>query len=383
MCNMSSPLLIAAALASGFAVGFIPALVDSIRTALHHQFKGSESRVDRALALFYVTWLPAMPLSGWLLDHWRNKEVLFLGLLGCVLGIAWLGLSHSLRSLVSSVLLLGVGYSWVATAGIRLMADALRFTENSSHIGALNVGFVCVILGAVAAPWLVGRFVSRWGYRQGLLYLSLTVIVAAVLVFAVRESEFPEPAASMPWRDLVGSVKLWLLGLTILLYFALENCSEVWPEPYLTELGYRGRGLAGAMLIFWGAFTLTRAVMGWLPASDFDIWLLLALVLASSFTMGNLVGANEYSSGSLGFWLTGACHGPLLPGFLALVMDLFPELPATALGMMLALSGLDTLIVRPLMNALAQRSSARTLMRVPAIVGLVLAAPLLVLALIR
>ncbi len=99
--------------------------------------------------------------------------------------------------------------------------------------------------------------------------------------------------------------------------------------------------------------------------------------------MGNLAGANEYSSGSLGFWITGACYGPLLPGFLALVMELLPELPATALGIMLAFSGLDTLIVRPMMTALAARSRARTVMRVPLLLGLLLAAPLLVLALIR
>jgi fucose permease len=380
---MSSPLLIAGALTSGFAIGFIPALVDRVRTSLYQQFKGSESRVDRCVALFYVCWLPAMPLSGWLLDHWRNKEVLFLGLLACVLGIAWLGLSQSLRSVVSSVVLLGVGYAWVATGGIRLMAHALQFSEHASHVGALNAGFVFVILGAVIAPWLVGAAERRGGYRQGLLYLSLLVVAAALLIFLVPFDDFPSLAPSMPWRTLAGDARLWLLGAVILLYFALENCLEFWPDAYLKEIGYQGRGRAWAIVIFWGAFTLTRALTGWLPLGTFDVWLLLALVLASSFTMGNLVGANEYSSGSLGFWLIGGCYGPLLPGFLALVMDTFSDLPATALGIMLALSGVDTLIVRPAMTALARRHSAQTIMRVPLVVGLIMAAPLLVLALVR
>ena len=80
--------------------------------------------------------------------------------------------------------------------------------------------------------------------------------------------------------------------------------------------------------------------------------------------------------------MTGAFYGPLLPGFLALVLDLFPTLPATALGMMLALSGLDTLIVRPAMTTLARRQPARVVMCVPMILALVIAALLLVLALI-
>src|SRR5207253_3262892 len=109
-------------------------------------------------------------------------------------------------------------------------------------------------------------------------------------------------------------------------------------------------------------------------------WVLLGLVLVSAFTMGNLVGATEHSRGSFGFWLVGACYGPLLPGFLALVLDIFKDTPATALGFMLALSGLDTLIVRPLMTSLARRRPGRTVMRVPMVLALLMAAPLLVLA---
>jgi len=40
-------------------------------------------------------------------------------------------------------------------------------------------------------------------------------------------------------------------------------------------------------------------------------------------------------------------------------------------------------VVRPAMTALARRSPARTVMRVPVVLALVMAAPLLVLALIR
>lgn len=380
---MSSPIAIAGALVSGFAIGFVPALADSARAPLHRQFKGAEGRVDRVLDLFYLAWLPAMPLSGLLLDHWRSKEILFFGLLACVLGVAWLGLSRTLRSLAASAVLLGVGYSWLAVAGVRLMANALKLTDEASNIGALNLGFVFVILGAVIAPWVTARAEGRWGLRQGLLYLSLALVAAAVLVFVVPAGEFPQLAQSMAWRDVANDVKLWLLGAIILVYFAIENCLEVWPEPYLKEIGYRGRGMTIAMLLFWAAFTAARAAIGWLPESSADVWLLLGLVLASSCIMGNLVGANEYSSGSVGFWATGACYGPLLPGFLALVIDLFPNLPGTALGMMLALSGLDTLIVRPVMTRLARRNRVRTVMRVPALLGLLIAAPLLVLALLR
>jgi MFS family permease len=381
MCAMSSPVVIAAALVSGFAIGFLPVLVDALRATLHRQLKGSESAVDRVLPLFYFAWLPCMPLAGWLIDHWRHKDVLFLGMLACVLGVAWLGLTQRVRALAAAVLVLGAGYSAVATAGIRLMPEVLAMRPQASKVAGLNVGFVIVILGAVIAPWVVKRIVPRWGLRQGMLYLSIGFVAAAALVFLAPGTEFHQPAET-PAHDTGTDVRLLLLGAVILLYFALENCLDVWQEPYVKEIGYEGRGLGWAMLIFWAAFTAMRAVTGWLPDTGFDAWILLTLVVASSIIMGNLIGANEYSSGSLGFWLTGACYGPLLPGFLALVLEI-PDVSSTALGVMLALSGLDTLLVRPAMTALARRRPARTVMRVPTIIGLLMAAPLLVLALIR
>ncbi len=261
---MSNPMLIAGALTSGFAIGFIPVLVDALRKPLHEQFKGAETRADRCLALFYLAWLPAMPLSGWLLDHWRNKEVLFFGLLGCMLGIAWLGLTQSLRALAANVLVLGVGYAWLAVAGIRLMPDALGFTTTPSRFAALNIGFVFVSFGAMVAPNVVAWSVRRWGRRQGLLYLSLALVPAATLVVLAPHAD-PLPAAeTMPWGALLSKVEVWLLGIVILLYFAIENSLDVWPEPYLREIGREGRGLTAAMFIFWGAFTLARS--RWLAA---------------------------------------------------------------------------------------------------------------------
>jgi MFS family permease len=375
-------LLIASAATSGFAIGLVPTLVDTVRAPLCRQMQAPEQRVGRILSLFYLCWLPAMPVAGWLVDHGRDKEILFFGLLGCVLGIAWLGMAQTLWSLFTSVLVLGVGYAMLATAGIRLMPAALGFTPQISTVAALNVGFVFVVFGAVAGPWLVAHAERRWGYRQGLLYLSLGLVVAAGLVFLVPAGDFRKVERIASVGYLLRDIRLGLMAGVVLLYFALENCLEVWPAPFLRELRYEGRGLTIALLVFWGAFTLLRIAMGWLPDNSWVPWILLGLLLISGFTMGNLSAANERTSGSIGFWLVAVCYGPLLPGFLALVMNFYPELPATALGVMLALGGLDTLVVRPWVTSLARRRPARNVMRVPMILALLMAAPLLVLALL-
>jgi hypothetical protein len=55
-------------------------------------------------------------------------------------------------------------------------------------------------------------------------------------------------------------------------------------------------------------------------------------------------------------------------------------LPFSVLGALLALSGLDTLLARPLMSLFGKEIPARTVMRAPAVLALGLAAVLLFLA---
>jgi hypothetical protein len=265
------------------------------------------------------------------------------------------------------------------------MPTALGLGAQPSTMAALNLGFVFVIIGAVAGPWLVGAMLRRWGQRQALLYLSLVFVAVATLVALVsrEQIQLPEAGPSLRWSNLLGDVRLWLFGAVILAYFAIENSLEVWPEPYLKDLQFDGRRLAAALLTFWTLFMLARLACGWLPhsARHYEFWVLLGTLVVLACTLGNLVGADGYSSGVFGVWLTGVCFGPLLPGLLALVIDLFPEMPASTLGFMLALSGVDTLVARPAMIGLARRCPARTVMRVPTVLALVMAGVLLFLTL--
>ncbi len=138
------------------------------------------------------------------------------------------------------------------------------------------------------------------------------------------------------------------------------------------------------MLVFWLAFIGTRAVAAWWlyehPTHTFG--LTLALLIASAIVIGNLTSRYQIGGGSLGFWLVGACYGPLLPGFLAIALDQGAGKPlsTTVLGALLALSGLDTLIVRPMMIGFGRERTARSVMGVPTVLAIILAAPLLLLA---
>jgi hypothetical protein len=165
-------------------------------------------------------------------------------------------------------------------------------------------------------------------------------------------------------------------------YFAMENCLDFWPEAYLRELGHDGRSLQISLYVFWLAFLATRGAAAWwlFEHPNHAIALTLILVFLSAVLLGNLVSGDQIGIGSFGCWLAAACYGPLLPSFLGIAFLVLPKLPASGLGLLLALSGLDTLIVRPLMQYFTANRPARVTMRVPAVLAVMLAIPLVALA---
>ena len=66
--------------------------------------------------------------------------------------------------------------------------------------------------------------------------------------------EAPNEVAS--WSEVFLYPQMGLIVLVILLYFALENCLEFWPDSYLKELGHQGASLQASLLIFWLAFLI-------------------------------------------------------------------------------------------------------------------------------
>ena len=383
---MRFSLLVVTALVCGLYIGLVPTLVDGLRKSLQSRLNLPPGRVEWFVRLFYLAWLPTMPLVGWGLDSW-TKDILFYSLIALVLGMAWLALVRSFQSLLLNAVFLGVAYSGITTATVRLMTVVFFPPyDDSLTIASLNLGFVAVGLGALLGPWIVNRVERRWGYRQGLLYLSIVGIVPAALTMLCDPALFPKPAAvAASWEAVLSRPQMGVIAGVILLYFALENCLDFWPEPYLKELGYPERDQKAGLFLFWLSFIAMRGVAAWWlyqhPGQGFAVLFILAVL--SALVIGNLAGGYDIGSGTFGFLLAGACYGPMLPGFLGMALDLMPDMPMSALGALLALSGLDTLLVRPIMHVFAKNRPTRHVMRVPAILALILAAPLLLLVFLR
>ncbi len=311
-------------------------------------------------------------------------SVLFTGCLGLGVAIAWLSLAQNFTALCWGVFGLGFTGACVTTATVTLMPTALTLFPRWSAGAALSLGFVFVGLATLLTPWALPGLIRRVGLRQVGLYLGLLCLVPAALMALVR-AELPPPVVPPPLEGALFDLRFWIVLLAAFLTFLLENFLAIWPKPYLLELGYSGRSAVRLLVGFWCAFLVCRFGLSWMIRSGNEAWLLCVLLAVSSMVLGNLAGAYAPSSGTFGFWLVGACYGPMLPVLLAILVVLEGPrgVPGQTVGAVYGLGALSSLVVQPLLIFLAKGRPARESMRIPMFLGLVMAAVMLVLALIR
>ncbi|MBI3410763.1 MAG: hypothetical protein HY040_20700 [Planctomycetes bacterium] len=377
-------MLLATSISCALAIGLLHSFVESVRPALEERHGLDEKHGRRLTRLYTLLSAPLLLLAGWLCDLPALASVLFFGSLALGVGVAFLTQSRTM--LPWAIFTIAAGGAGVTTAGLVLMATAIFPNQTNNAAGALTLGFAFIGVGALLTPYVVPPLIRYLGFRQTLVFLALLCIVPAGLsIFCQHQIEFTKEP--LLFEGVLHDPRLWLLAIPTLLYFPLDRSLDVWTQPYLAELGYRGRAIVRLLIGFWLAFLLMRVAFAWIVTPGYEVWALLTLLVVSSMVLGNLSGAFARSSGYVGFWLVGACYGPLLPGFLGTLIDFDSShnfrIPTVVLGGLFSLGCLSDLILEPGLVAFAKRRSARAAMRIPMILALVMAAPILILALIR
>lgn len=316
-----------------------------------------------------------LPVAGWLADVWGVKDVALIGLIVVALGMFLLSLSNDVRTASTNLIGLSIGTSFLAVGSIAWMPALLG--EPNRAVGALNLGFVAVGLGWLAAPTLVERAMPIVDWKRVLRIGSAIAAVALALLSGAEESNIAGTT------DVIfGDLRFWLLGLAVLLYLPVEGSLETWSRPFLRDLG-DSRTVHSRVFIFWCAYLGARLASFALVGVGFEPWFLLVCAGVSAVTLGNLVGAYASSSGKVGYWIVGFCYGPLLPGLLGLYAQMFPNHFGMVLGILLAGGVLYQATLGRLIGVYARGSTPREAMRVPMVLTLMLTAPLLFVMLMK
>lgn len=145
---------------------------------IQHEFHATDQQMGALGTAFFVFYMIAAPLTGWLGDRYRRKPLIIVGATLwslATLAAIWI---HSYTTLYLRQALVGVGE---ATFGIFAPAVLSDFYPEQDRNRVLSVFYVAIPVGAALGYLAGGQIGSVWGWRTPFLVCALPGFLAAAL----------------------------------------------------------------------------------------------------------------------------------------------------------------------------------------------------------
>lgn len=291
----------------------------------------SQDQITWVLTSYIVAAGIATPLSGWLTDRFGMKRVFLVSIAGFTIASVLCGIAGSLAEIVVARLLQGLfGAALVPLS----QAVLLDINPPEKHGSAMAVWGVGVMIGPILGPALGGWLTESWSWRW---CFFINVPVGAMALYGIGRYIHAKPPARRVAFDLFGFVTLSIAigSLQLLLDRGQENdwfaARESWVELVVLAISF--------------TYFVVHTVS--LPAgkSFFDYRLLKNSNYVSGLVFIFLIGVVLFS--------TRALIPTMLQGLLGY--------PASLAGLLLAPSGLGTMLAMLVVGRLVGKLDLRLL----------------------
>jgi predicted MFS family arabinose efflux permease len=160
-------------------------ILPGVQELVKKEFRVSDAALGSLVFWFFVTYMCAAPLTGWLGDRLPRKPLI----VGCALLISAINVLtatvHSFDSLLLRHAILGIGEASFGIYAPALLAD---FYPEEDRNRILTIFYTAIPVGA-ALGYLIGEIVgSHYGWRMP-FYVSAApgLLIAALIFFLMRE----------------------------------------------------------------------------------------------------------------------------------------------------------------------------------------------------
>jgi MFS transporter, DHA2 family, multidrug resistance protein len=291
----------------------------------------SQDQITWVLTSYIVAAGIATPLSGWLTDRFGMKRVFLVSIAGFTVASVLCGIAGSLTEIVLARLLQGLfGAALVPLS----QAVLLDINPPEKHGSAMAVWGVGVMIGPIIGPALGGWLTESWSWRW---CFFINVPVGAMALYGIGRYIKAKPPARRVRFDMFGFITLSIAigALQLLLDRGQENdwfaSWETWAEAIVLTIS----------LTYFVVHTVS------VPAgqSFFDYRLLKNSNYVSGLVFIFLIGVVLFS--------TRALIPTMLQGLLGY--------PASLAGLLLAPSGLGTMLAMVVVGRLVGKADLRLL----------------------
>ena len=280
-------------------------------------------------------------LGGMVLDRWKHKTALIIGL-ALLSGGLWRLLlgpaSHAALLAVSGLLAAGAGISMLAASAVVIQTTVLN------HASALAVVNVVLPVGMLCNPVLSPSTISY--AAATLATLSLAAAIAT-----------PMPPAGDRGMDTAAVPRLIPLMAVFALFGLYEGAIWNWLVPFFGAIRILDRPDAWQVLSYGVPLGLIvgRIGVARLLGNVKAITVLRINAAAMAFAAGLLLLARSPSASWVAAFCLGVAMSPVLPATLALSNRILPRFPGTGMGVVVASGAAGLAASIPVVELLSAR----------------------------
>jgi MFS family permease len=245
-------------------------VLPGVQPLVQREFHATDERMGALTYAFFITYMLAAPLTGWLGDRIPRKPLVVAGALLWSIATLLSATVHTYGQLYFRHAVVGIGEATFSVFAPAMISD--MYPEQARN-KVLSVFYLSIPVGAALGYLIAGQLGSAYGWRMPFLVSAAPgVVIALLILFLVQEPRrgAADKLQATPVRataaGLLRNPGYWCatLGMAMLV-FTMGGIS-VWLPTFLTRLeGYsllQANQVLGAITVVDGI--LGTAVGGWL-----------------------------------------------------------------------------------------------------------------------
>ena len=237
-------------------------ILPGVQEIVKREFHVNDERIGALTTWFFITYIVAAPLTGWLGDHFPRKPLIVIG------AILWSGTNlftamvHSFDALLVRHAALGIGEASFGIYGPALLSDYYGPEQRNR---ALTIFNIAIPVGAALGYSLGSAVAQAHGWRSAFYVSAIPgLVIAAVILFVLREPARGQTEGAQEKRS--ASLKSLLHNpgyLSATLGYAMSTFTIGGISAWIPSFLQREAGMSGAHAGFVvGAITAATGLAG-------------------------------------------------------------------------------------------------------------------------